>query len=337
MNQLSIKQRYERIMDMIDSNVIEYPRKWKKARILTDFLLEKIFYKTRMSDYIQYEYYKKPNYLRREFIDENRREIIHRVLNDPKDCVIFNNKAEFNRKFDKFLGREWFDTQNDTYENFKLFVKKFHRFFVKPEDGWFGIGAGIYEMQAHTDLEKLWMDLKEKKALLEECIIQHQQLSEFNSTSVNTLRVVTVLCPDNKIKIMTADLRLGRQGKVADNFHHKGIASLVDIETGIIYTLGIDKDRKRYIIHPDSRKQIVGFHIPYWEEVKALVKEAALYIPTVRYVGWDIAIGKDGKIYIVEGNCMADPDVTQMPDGKGKWPMYLPVLRAVEKEKEKWK
>lgn len=37
---------------------------------------------------------------------------------------------------------------------------------------------------------------------------------------------------------------------------------------------------------------------------------------------------------IVEGNCMADPDVTQMPDGKGKWPMYVPILKAVEKVEE---
>ncbi len=100
---------------------------------------------------------------------------------------------------------------------------------------------------------------KRKKALLEECITQHHELSEFNPTSVNTLRIVTVLCPDNNVKIMTADLRLGRKGKVADNFHHNGIASLIDVDTGIIYTMGIDKNRRRYIVHPDSKKQIIGF------------------------------------------------------------------------------
>ena len=32
-------------------------------------------------------------------------------MNDPKDCELFNNKAEFNRVFTKYLGRDWFDTQ----------------------------------------------------------------------------------------------------------------------------------------------------------------------------------------------------------------------------------
>ncbi len=38
MNQLSVKQRYERIIDMINQNVTDYPKKRKTIRILTDFL-----------------------------------------------------------------------------------------------------------------------------------------------------------------------------------------------------------------------------------------------------------------------------------------------------------
>ena len=96
---------------------------------------------------------------------------------------------------------------------------------------------------------------------------------------------------------------------------------------------GSIKNRRRYIVHPDSKKQIIGFCIPFWKQIKETVREAALIIPTVRYVGWDIALGENGEVMIVEGNCMADPDVTQMPDGKGKWPMYVPILKAVEKSR----
>ena len=182
MNQLSVKQRYERIIDMINQNVTDYPKKRKTIRILTDFLLEKIRYKTKMSDYIQYEYYKKPNYLRREFIDENRREIIHRIMNDPKDCELFNNKTEFNRVFTKYLRRDWFDTQNDTFENFRLFVEKHKKFFVKPAEGWFGIGAGICNVEDESSLDQVWRELQEKKALLEECITSFQNLIQHRST-----------------------------------------------------------------------------------------------------------------------------------------------------------
>ena len=62
-----------------------------------------------------------------------------------------------------------------------------------------------------------------RKGTIRRMYTQHHELSEFNPTSVNTLRIVTVLCPDNNVKIMTADLRLGRKGKVADNFIIMGL------------------------------------------------------------------------------------------------------------------
>ena len=42
MNQLSVKQRYERIIDMINQNVTDYPKKRKTIRILTDIIKSQI-------------------------------------------------------------------------------------------------------------------------------------------------------------------------------------------------------------------------------------------------------------------------------------------------------
>ena len=35
---------------------------------------------------------------------------------------------------------------------------------------------------------------------------------------------------------------------------------------------------------------------------------------------------RNGRICIIEGNCTADPDITQMPDQIGKWPKYREVI-----------
>ena len=61
------------------------------------------------------------------------------------------------------------------------------------------------------------------------------------------------------MKIMTADLRLGRKGKVADNFHHNGIASLIDVDTGIIYTMGIDKTEEDIFFIRTARSKLLVF------------------------------------------------------------------------------
>ena len=53
-------------------------------------------------------------------------------------------------------------------------------------------------------------------------------MARFNKSSVNTLRVTTLVCADGSVKVVTAVFRVGRQGKVADNFHHYGLAALID-------------------------------------------------------------------------------------------------------------
>lgn len=175
---------------------------------------------------------------------------------------------------------------------------------------------------------------KKNKILLEEVLEQDCELAAFNNTAVNTIRVVTLICADDSVRIMAAVLRLSRKGKFADNFHHDGIASLIDVETGIVNTTGVDRKWNRYTIHPDSRKPIVGFQIPRWFEVVDMVKKAARVHPEVRYVGWDVTIKSSGEIVLIEGNPGADPDVTQIEDQVGKWPLYEPLLFEIESCKE---
>ncbi|MBB5144966.1 hypothetical protein HNQ35_000155 [Cerasibacillus quisquiliarum] len=175
----------------------------------------------------------------------------------------------------------------------------------------------------------MYKDLQRDNPIIEELIVQHNELSEFNPTSVNTLRVVTLLCNDGKARVMTANLRVGNGEKYADNFHHNGIAALLDVNSGIVVTSGIDMNFNRYYVHPVTGKQIIGFKIPYWEKVIQTCKEAAHVTPSVGYVGWDVAIGKDGQIMIIEGNAAADPDISQMPDQIGKWPLYEKYIKKI--------
>ena len=129
---------------------------------------------------------------------------------------------------------------------------------------------------------------------------------------------------------MSAGLRIGNGEAVADNFHHGGLATIIDIHSGFIISDGVDHNLVWYKEHPVTGKTIRGFKIPFWDKVIETIKNAAMVMPEVRYVGWDVAVGKNGKIYIIEGNCCADPDVSQIPDQKGKWFMYKEELRRIK-------
>ena len=71
---------------------------------------------------------------------------------------------------------------------------------------------------------------------------------------------------------------------------------------------------------------ILGFQVPCWEEIKALVKEAALVTPQLRYMVWDVALTPDGPV-IIEGNSLGGLTLQQFPRRMGKRYLYADVLK----------
>lgn len=303
---------------------------WQKISINFDYLLETKLHGIQLIDYLQYGFYWKSKPERRKFVCLGEARRILRESNDETLFHIFDRKAEFNNKFSAYLGREWIDVTACSFEEFRDFIQRHHRVFVKPEEGSYGIGAGILVDDGTLQYEELYRDYQKSRVLMEEVVNQCHEMAEFNDTSVNTLRVVTFLRTDGSVKITAAALRLGRKGYAVDNFHFHGIAALIDVETGIVKTTGIDRDFARYVVHPDSGKPIVGFKIPSWEKIVETVTEAAHVVPEIRYTGWDIAIGADGHVIVIEGNKSADHDVTQITDQVGKWPIYQELLAELK-------
>ena len=74
------------------------------------------------------------------------------------------------------------------------------------------------------------------------------------------------------------------------------------MESGIICSVARDYYTPlSWTVHPNTKISIVGFKIPYWEEVNQMVEEAAAIINGVPLVGWDVAISENGPV-LVEAN-----------------------------------
>lgn len=317
---------------LVDATEVKLNR-IQQIGILMDYLMEHYLHGVVLIEYNQYRFYWKNQRERRRYVCFREFEKIIEVSNKKEDYKYFDNKPLFNKTFSKFMGREWIDATESTYDAFVALVKKNKKLFVKPIDGMCGRGTYILDCESIGDMRKCYDTLLLERAIVEEMVVQHEEIAEFNSTSVNTLRIVTMLCPDNSVKIMSAVIRLGRKGEVVDNFHNYGVVAYIDNLTGIVTTTGVDRDFRRYVVHPDSGKVIPGFVIPSWNSVVSAVKEAAYTVPTVRYVGWDVAIGKDGEVIMIEGNKSADHDVTQVTDQVGKWPLYKDIVKKLEEMK----
>lgn len=327
----SILHKFKRFYADIERYVVPDASLRTKAFITLDFLWEKFRYGTELIDYVQYRFYYKKRVERGRFVNHGKLLQIMRTCNDPGSKELFNQKPLFNREFSQYLGREWVYPAYCTREEFMRFFNGHEAYFCKSPDGMNGVGIEIVKKSDVNDPDAFYKKCVENKTLLEEILVQSPELAAFNDTAVNSLRMVTLVCADDTVRVMAAVLRISRKGKFADNFHHEGIAALIDIKTGIVYTTGVDRNWNRYVLHPDSKKQIVGFKVPHWGEIIDTVKKAAMVHPEVRYVGWDVMIKENGQIVLIEGNPGAEPDVTQIGDQIGKWPLYEPLIKEIAK------
>lgn len=304
-------------------------RAWQRLFIFLDATWSAWFYGCAIDDYFRYYFFLLNHTGRRRFIVWRQRRRIILTCNDKAQRILFDNKCSFNETFAGFIGRQWLDTTRCSYEEFLSFAYRYTSFFVKPIVGSFGQGARVQAVADERDLPELFCNLQRERVIVEELIQQLPEMAEFNPTSVNTLRLVTLLGANGAVKVMTASLRLGVGGKCADNFHQQGVAAAIDLNTGLVVTTGVDMESRRYPTHPVTGKAIVGFMIPFWDKVLETVVAAAKVVPGVRYVGWDVALGADGQVFIIEGNYAADPDVNQMPDQQGKWPLYEEEIKRI--------
>lgn len=171
--------------------------------------------------------------------------------------------------------------------------------------------------------------IREKKlVVLEHVQAQHPDMARLHPQSVNTMRICTDLV-DGQVHIAYITLKMGRGGGVCDNSGQGGILCRVDIDTGKICSPATDDYFNVFDKHPDTGIPLVGYQLPMIEEAKALACQAALEIPEVGHVGWDMAIGPDGPA-IIEGNDFPGTDLCQLapfcPEKTGLWPYYKELL-----------
>lgn len=185
------------------------------------------------------------------------------------------------------------------------------KFFLKPIDGECGKGAASLEvsdqhilLNGHiatiSDIATL---VNDTEYLCQAKIEQHHEMSRLYPHSVNTIRLITILNPrTSQIDVLPALLRIGNRGSIVDNTSCGGIAIGIDLSTGRLNEFGIMRPRfgKTVTKHPDTGIAFSEFAVPFIKESVEQAKRLHQAIG-LHSIGWDIAIGENGPIFI-EGN-----------------------------------
>lgn len=241
------------------------------------------------------------------------------VNNNAAVLVMLNDKAQFNGIFNDLVKRVWFINRDLPYEDFAEKIRGLDYLMAKPLAATQGLGVTKHLCNVSDEENRELYDLlmSREECIIEEGIHQHEDLAAFCPDSVNTVRVTT-LQDEYGCHFLYAILRMG-VGSAVDNFHAGGIAAGIDVETGKVETDAVDLDGIVYRENPATGKDIRGFQVPHWDQLRAACETAAARIPDVALIGWDFAITPDG-VDLVEGNGGSGYVAVQMiyaREGKG--------------------
>lgn len=297
-------------------------KKSAKMRLLLilDTVYSSLRYNISLLEYFQFGFYALPHRERLKWAGTGYMYEYQRLMNPVKERIILSDKIIFCQYYQKFIQRNVFciaDLKNNEENIDQILNNSTRKLVFKAKSGNSGKQVEIRntsDFKADTVLDYMNCNGFD---MVEDFIVQHHMLSKLSPNSVNTVRIFTNLNNKNKVDLLGCRLRLGITKNV-DNLASGGIAAAIDEESGIVDTAGFYSDftKSPELNHPVSGMAIMGYQIPYWNEIIQMVKEAAMLHPQNRSIGWDIAITENGP-ELIEGNHDWCKLVYQLPVQKG--------------------
>lgn len=153
-----------------------------------------------------------------------------------------------------------------------------------------------------------WRKCEPIEELLEKCgnniivqklIKQHKDLAVIHPSSVNTIRVMSLIWK-GEVRVLSSVLRMGVCGSKVDNASAGGITCGIK-ENGQLKDVAFSAKGERFERHPQ------GFHfsnckIPNYTRVIQMVRDCHERLGHFKLVSWDIAVGEDAEPILIEAN-----------------------------------
>lgn len=268
-------------------------------------------------DYLLFEFWKKSSLERDSFFTKRR--YFKLIKSFDKDTFCHSGgKAYLYQKYADFIKRNWILVDLETKERkIKDFFAQHDKVLVKPLSSEQGRGIYIAHGNDQQTITKITEECKRNPILLEEVCGNCEELNCINSSSLNTLRIYTIVTKNGDIEIPSISLRCGCGNSIVDNWGSGGVGYPVDIENGIVYAPGIDKKGNKHIYHPGTDVVMPGFVIPRFKEACEMAKQVIRKDMKVVYAGLDIAI-LPNRLELIEINFPGGHDFLQTLDQVGK-------------------
>ena len=297
-----------------------------KLLIILDMIWCSFRYGAMFSEYTDLDFIHRTSANRDTFITTFYNFRLYEKLNKREKRSTFHNKVLFLETFSALIHRQWLDITFATDEEIMEFIKHNKLAVAKNRYGDSGKEVGVISIANMTPIELRKEFNKKNYDLVEEHLTNHPSVAKLNQSSLNTLRIVTIL-RNNDVEVLYCGIRVGSKGANLDNISQGGKVAKVDVNTGSICTAYYTKRSSQFVNQSDNGNDI-GVKIPFWDEIIKLVKKAATVEPDIKYVAWDVCITAKGP-EIIEGNESFGSVIMQLfynADQDGLKPRLLEIL-----------
>lgn len=281
-------------------------------------------------EYIWYRFENRTIDERLEFISQRLKLKYHAHFDNLLESAVFSKYKTY-KKFTEYFKREILKINDiDDYPLFEAFVRRHPKYVKKDVDGMSGREVELIDSANCGKSVKQQFDemVTGQKYIVEELIIQSKDMAQFNSSSVNTVRCITMNTKGG-VQVPFGFFRIGTSGAFVDNAGSGGICCAIDMLTGQLITDGFDERGYHYFKHPDSGTVFKGYKLPEWNQLLDVAIKTASELPGIRTIGWDFAHTDKGWV-IVEGNAMSQIEVLQIPMQRGMRKDFEHYFRDME-------
>lgn len=291
-------------IDRILANAPKYIARNDHEFLRCDMRFSRFAYGFQPDEYLCFDLEGKSIDEKRAFVSDLERSKYVCQMNDIVDFTLFMDKARTYERFGEFYCREATSIScRDDLDRFMNFVESHPVFVRKRTDLSKGDSVEKVDTKGFSGdrLLSIFDDMVSSgNYIVEELVCQSATMAAFNSSSVNTIRCITFNTEDG-IESPYCFMKVGHEGSFVDNAGAGGLLIGVDVETGRLGTDAFDEFGSRYEFHPDTGVRFKGSQLPDWQSMLEICKTASRQIPSVGYIGWDMAHTDDGWV-VIEGN-----------------------------------
>ncbi len=254
--------------------------------------------------------------------------VIDEYFNNRQEGKYLDNKCYYHAIFNGIrqpefavarIGGFWYDSKMNLVNESTVeeLLSKETALFVKAATESYG-GKGVaYISDDESDMCEAFYDAIKNidgDIIAQRPIKQHQALSVINESSVNTIRIISLLGEDGP-KIYSSLLRVGIKGKKIDNYSSGGMTIGIT-DDGKLKKYAFNINGERFDKHPSNEFVFEGYEVPGFEKAKELVIKAHPMVPHFRLVSFDIAIDPDGDPIFIEANlCKGSIEIHDFNNG----------------------